>query len=119
VRYRLTASAVLWTMLFPPSTIAQSRVPERPLILTVKQFNCLRMHADRLKVGRRGAFVDYGICPPIVEDPFYPSTPNATKRRFLPADLDCLAQATLNDNRIAFAMRGRRVAVYLRPCGRR
>ncbi|WP_343698994.1 hypothetical protein [Caulobacter sp.] len=105
--------------LTPSSGALSAPEAQEPLILTTGQFTCLRAHADRLKVGRRGAMIDYGVCPPIVEDAFYPLAPSQTKRRFTPAELACLVKARKAANRVAFSRPGGKIAVYLNPCGAR
>ncbi|MBF5089073.1 hypothetical protein F1640_03290 [Novosphingobium sp. NBM11] len=92
-------------------------MPERPLVVTVRQFECLRRQADTLKIGLKGASVDYGTCPPIVEEGYYPVTPSQTKRHFMPADMDCLVRARRGRSGVAFARPGGKVAIYLNPCG--
>ena len=115
---RLSAwAAILGCVAIILPAVAKPSERDRPLLLSTKQFECLLAHAGRLKVGKRGAIIDFAVCPPIVEDGFYPTAPSETKRRFLPADLECLSRARDPGKRIAFNRRGGRVAVYLRPCG--
>lgn len=98
------------------AALSQESKPERPLILTVRQFECLRRQADTLKIGLKGASVDFGTCPPIVEDGYYPVTPSQTKRYFMPADMDCLVRARRAHSGIAFVRPGLQFSALVDIC---
>lgn len=92
---------------------------DRPLLISARQFACLRAHADQLNIGSRGAIIDFSRCPPRVVNAFLPLPPSKTKRRFSPADIDCLIAARIPGSGVAFNRPGGGIAVYLNPCGKR
>lgn len=92
----------------------------RPIILPLENYNCLVGYADRLAVSSRGNMINVSACPPKIEVGFTP--PPALMRNYLiltADDVQCLLQARRQGHRVAFMHGPRKVAVYLRPCGRK
>ena len=89
----------------------------RPMVLTTKQYICLHKYARQLKVGMKGAMIDFTACPPKVIDNFMPLPPSKTRRLFSPAALECLAKAKRGAG-VAFRRPDGGVEVYLDPCGK-
>lgn len=100
------------------AAIAQDAKDDRPRILTEAQYYCLVRHADTLEVSKGGSVVDITACPP---EPHIGAMPPTLSERFIilsPEDVKCLARGRKAGHNIAYRRRDKRVALYLRPCGR-
>jgi hypothetical protein len=118
--FKLTAG-MLVTALASGHTLAQplAQSVSRPLVLTVERYNCLVRYADRLAVSARGNLINVSACPPQIEVGFTPPPDLMRNYLILTADdLQCLLRGRREGHRIAFMRGQRKVAIYLRPCGR-
>lgn len=97
---------------------AQDTPDKRPRILTEEQYYCLVRHADTLEVSKTGTVIDITRCPPEVRLAAMPPTLSERFILLSPEDLRCLARGRSNGHNIAFRRRDKRIALYLRPCGR-
>jgi hypothetical protein len=111
------AAVILITAFVLGNTQAQS--VSRPVLLTIERYHCLVGYADRLVVSARGNLVNISACPPQIEVNFTPSPELMNNYLILTADdLKCLLRGRREGHRIAFMRGQRKVAIYLRPCGR-
>lgn len=112
--FTLFSAFLAGVMFAPPPAIAE----ERPIVLTKEQYSCLVWHADRLKIGARGAMVDVTKCPPVVVSGFIPPGPSKRLKLIRPDDIECILRARKPGHGVAYTKPRGRVAVYLDPCGR-
>lgn len=100
------------------AALAQNGSEKRPRIVSEEQYYCLVRHADTLEVSKTGAVVDITRCPPEVRVGLMPPTLSERFIHLTQADIACLKRGRSKGHNIAFPRPGKRVALFLRPCGR-
>lgn len=119
LRTGLRGALIVGGLLLLIGQAAGQATSDRPRVITAKQYKCLLQHLNQITVSRRGTVFDLTRCPPRAVLGAFPPGPSKKYMMLTPGDLDCLAKATRRGQQIAVMRAGRKVALYLNPCGNR